>query len=45
MLAFTAFFDKNGGTLNKCFYPNREWRGPKADGHAQEVLDFIKTLN
>ena len=22
----------------------REWRGDKADGHAQEVLDFIKTL-
>lgn len=21
----------------------REWRGVKADGHAQEVLDFIKT--
>jgi len=23
----------------------REWRGLKADGHAQEVLDFVKTLN
>ena len=23
----------------------REWRGLKADGHAQEVLDFIATLN
>ena len=22
----------------------REWRGVKVDGHAQEVLDFIKTL-
>ncbi|MGC2167303.1 MAG: peroxiredoxin [Gallionella sp.] len=22
----------------------REWRGLKADGHAQEVLDFVKTL-
>ncbi len=23
----------------------REWRGLKADGHAQEVLDFVATLN
>jgi thioredoxin-dependent peroxiredoxin len=23
----------------------REWRGLKADGHAQEVLDFVRTLN
>jgi len=23
----------------------REWRGLKADGHAREVLDFVKTLN
>ena len=23
----------------------KEWRGLKADGHAQEVLDFIRTLN
>ncbi len=23
----------------------REWRGLKADGHAQEVLDFVSTLN
>jgi peroxiredoxin Q/BCP len=23
----------------------REWRGLKADGHAQEVLDFVTTLN
>ena len=23
----------------------REWRGIKADGHAQEVLDFVTTLN
>jgi len=22
----------------------REWRGVKVDGHAQEVLDFVKTL-
>jgi peroxiredoxin Q/BCP len=22
----------------------REWRGVKAEGHAQEVLDFIRTL-
>lgn len=22
----------------------KEWRGLKADGHAQEVLDFVKTL-
>jgi peroxiredoxin Q/BCP len=22
----------------------REWRGAKADGHAQEVLEFVKTL-
>jgi len=22
----------------------REWRGLKADGHAQEVLDFVRTL-
>jgi len=23
----------------------REWRGVKADGHAQEVLDFVTTIN
>ncbi len=34
----TFVFDK-GGVLR------REWRSLKADGHAQEVLDFIKTLN
>jgi hypothetical protein len=22
----------------------REWRGLKADGHAQEVLDFVNSL-
>jgi len=22
----------------------REWRGVKVPGHAQEVLDFVKTL-
>jgi thioredoxin-dependent peroxiredoxin len=34
----TFVFDKDGAL-------RREWRGVKADGHAQEVLDFIKTLN
>ena len=34
----TFVFDKNGVL-------RREWRGVKADGHAQEVLDFITTLN
>lgn len=34
----TFVFDKEG-TLR------HEWRGLKADGHAQEVLDFITTLN
>ena len=34
----TFVFDKNGILC-------REWRGLKADGHAQEVLDFVKTLN
>ena len=34
----TFVFDKDGVL-------RREWRGLKADGHAQEVLDFIKTLN
>jgi peroxiredoxin Q/BCP len=33
----TFVIDKNG-VLNK------EWRGVKVDGHAQEVLDFTKTL-
>ena len=28
-----------GGKLAK------EWRGLKADGHAQQVLDFVRTLN
>ena len=23
----------------------KEWRGLKADGHAQQVLDFVRTLN
>ena len=34
----TFVFDKEG-TLR------HEWRGLKADGHAQEVLDFVTTLN
>jgi len=34
----TFVLDKNG-VLRK------EWRGLKADGHAQEVLDFVTTLN
>ncbi len=34
----TFVFHKDG-TLR------REWRGLKADGHAQEVLDFCKTLD
>src|SRR4051794_24419227 len=33
----TFVFD-NGGSLA------REWRGVKVPGHAQEVLDFVKTL-
>jgi peroxiredoxin Q/BCP len=34
----TFVFDKKG-TLR------HEWRGLKSDGHAQEVLDFVSTLN
>ena len=34
----TFVFDKDG-------ILRHEWRGLKADGHAQEVLDFVKTLN
>ncbi|OFZ66034.1 MAG: alkyl hydroperoxide reductase [Betaproteobacteria bacterium RBG_16_56_24] len=34
----TFVFDKDGVL-------RREWRGLKADGHAQEVLDFVKTLD
>jgi len=34
----TFVFDKDGVL-------RREWRGLKADGHAQEVLDFVTTLN
>jgi thioredoxin-dependent peroxiredoxin len=33
----TFTLDKNGVLI-------KEWRGVKADGHAQEVLEFIKTL-
>jgi peroxiredoxin Q/BCP len=33
----TFIIDKNGKLV-------REWRAVKADGHAQEVLTFIKTL-
>ena len=33
----TFVIDRNGVL-------RREWRGVKAQGHAQEVLDFIKTL-
>jgi peroxiredoxin Q/BCP len=33
----TFVVDKNGVL-------RREWRGVKAPGHAQEVLDFVKTL-
>ena len=34
----TFVFDKDGILC-------RQWRGLKADGHAQEVLDFVNTLN
>jgi peroxiredoxin Q/BCP len=34
----TFVFDKAGILCH-------EWRGLKADGHAQEVLDFVTTLN
>ena len=34
----TFVFDKEGAL-------RQEWRGLKADGHAQEVLDFINSLN
>ena len=34
----TFIFDKDG-------ILRHEWRGLKADGHAQEVLDFVTTLN
>jgi len=34
----TFVFDKDG-------ILRHEWRGLKADGHAQEVLDFVTTLN
>lgn len=34
----TFVFDKAG-------ILRREWRGLKADGHAGQVLDFVKTLN
>lgn len=34
----TFVFDKTGALRH-------EWRGLKADGHAQEVLDFINSLN
>jgi len=34
----TFVFDKAGAL-------RQEWRGLKADGHAQEVLDFINSLN
>ena len=34
----TFVLDKDGVLRN-------EWRGVKADGHAQEVLDFIATFN
>ena len=34
----TFVFDKQGGLRH-------EWRGLKADGHAQEALDFVETLN
>ncbi|MDP3087764.1 MAG: peroxiredoxin [Methylotenera sp.] len=33
----TFIIDKNGVLI-------KEWRGVKVDGHAAEVLDFIKTL-
>jgi thioredoxin-dependent peroxiredoxin len=33
----TFVIDKNGILI-------KEWRGVKVDGHAQEVLEFIKTL-
>lgn len=35
----STFVIDNNGILR------HEWRGLKADGHAQEVLDFVTTLN
>jgi len=35
----STFVIDSHGTLR------HEWRGLKADGHAQEVLDFVNTLN
>jgi len=34
----TFVLDRNGKLV-------KEWRGLKADGHAQQVLDFVRTLN
>ena len=34
----TFVLDRNGQLV-------KEWRGLKADGHAQQVLDFVRTLN
>jgi len=34
----TFVFDKDGSL-------RQEWRGVKADGHAQQVLDFVKGIN
>ena len=34
----TFVFDRDGAL-------RREWRGLKADSHAQQVLDFVTTLN
>ena len=31
--------------LDKHGVLRREWRGIKADGHAQEILQFVRTLN
>jgi len=30
--------------LDKCGVLRREWRGVKADGHAQELLEFVQSL-
>lgn len=37
--------DRSTFVLDKDGVLRHEWRGLKADGHAQEVLDFVTTLN
>ena len=41
---FRDLHERSTFVIDKSGVLRREWRGVKVPGHAQEVLDFVKTL-